>query len=112
MDTEKRIQHVQGIMEREIFPELRRMGLEGGSLFFNVEVFGNTSIQYNLLFGASYRGKRHFASYADALTSPLVAESRPSSLALSADLYAVLNAAVDATHNDEESDPFVIGEKP
>jgi hypothetical protein len=112
MDTAERIKHVQGVMDREIFPDLRRMGLEGGSLFFNVEVFGNTSIQYNLLFGSSYQGKRHFASYADALTSPLVADSRPSSLALSADLYAVINAAADATHNDDESDPFVIWEKP
>jgi hypothetical protein len=111
-DIAVRIQHVQGIMEREIFPDLRRMGLEGGSLFFNVEVFGNTSIQYNLLFGSAYQGKRHFASYADALTSPLVAESQPRSLALAADLYAVLNAALDATHNDEENDPFVIWEKP
>jgi hypothetical protein len=108
-DTMERIKHVQGIMEREIFPELRRMDLAGGSLFFNVEVFGNSSIQYNLLFGEPQKGKRHFASYADALTSPLTTDSRATSMVLATDLYAVINAALDVSDTvHEDQDPFVI----
>lgn len=109
MDTMVRLRHVEGIMSREILPELSRMGCEGGSLFFNVNTFGNSSIQYNLFFGSTYQGKRHFATYADALTSPLVMEGRPTSLRLVTHLYTVLNAALEGTENrSEEVDSFTI----
>lgn len=105
----ERWEHMQGIMQREIFPEVRRMGCAGGTISFEVNVFGVTTLRYEMLFGERCSGVRHFASYADALTTPLTTDTRERSMALAADLHTVLTTAADIRDEPiDYIDPFAI----